>query len=363
MVTLRCDSCERTFTDGPETPWRCTCGHALDFDDWKLPTGGPPDPGCLDTRPGLWTFSAFLPIDRRVSLGEGMTPLVHAPDWDVTMKLEYVSATGSFKDRGAALSISRAVANGVETIVEDSSGNAGHAIATYAASAGIKARIFVPDEVKPEKRRAIERTGADVVQIAGTRQDVTEACLDAVETEAAWYASHAWDPAFYAGTATIAYEIALQREWTAPDAVVLPVGHGTLFLGAYRGFRNLLQAGWIDEMPRLLAGQASGYAPFVAAIHGDEAAAGANEAADGIQIAAPARFDQVLDAIAATDGDAIAVDSDAVRTELGRLHRAGFYTEPTCAVAPAALRAFRERGVLSGDGDVVVPLTGSGLKG
>lgn len=363
MVALRCGSCDRTFTAGPDVPWRCTCGHALDFDERHLPEKAPPEPGCLDTRPGLWTFSEFLPLDKGVTLGEGMTPLVPAPEWDATMKLEYVSPTGSFKDRGAALSISRAVANGVEDVVEDSSGNAGHAIATYAARAGLEARIFVPEGVKTKKRQAIARTGAEVVTVSGTRADVTSACLEAVESGSAWYASHAWDPAFYAGTATIAYEIALQRDWTAPDAVVVPVGHGTLYLGAYRGFRNLLRAGWIETMPRLFAAQAAGYAPFVESVHGERAAAGTNETADGIQIESPARFEQVLDAIDETDGDVIAVDADVVRDELKRLHQAGFYTEPTCAVAPAALDAFRDRGMLSRTDDVVVPLTGSGLKG
>jgi threonine synthase len=161
----------------------------------------------------------------------------------------------------------------------------------------------------------------------------------------------------------MAYEIALQRDWSVPDAVVCPLGHGTMFLGAYRGFRALHEAGWTDGVPRLLGAQAAGYAPVADALHPDEAATGdSNDLADGIQIRQPARREQLLDAVDATDGDAIALGSEAVETELDRLHRAGFYTEPTCAVAPAALREYRERGVLSPTDDVVVPLTGSGLK-
>jgi threonine synthase len=148
-----------------------------------------------------------------------------------------------------------------------------------------------------------------------------------------------------------------------PDAVVLPLGHGTMFLGAYRGFRALRDAGWTDGVPRLLGAQAAGYAPVVAALHGDDAAAGENDAADGIRIRDPVRFEEILRTIDATGGDAIAVDSAAVERELDALHRAGFYVEPTCAVAPAALRTYRERGVLDADADVVVGLGGSGLKG
>ncbi|WP_255151173.1 pyridoxal-phosphate dependent enzyme [Halorarius halobius] len=351
---LDCAACARTYRDR----WRCACGAPLDFADPPRPDG-PPD---VDARDGLWAFDEFLPVDREVTLGEGFTPLVDASDWDATFKLEYVFPTGSFKDRGATTTLSRAAELGVDRVVEDSSGNAGAAIATYAARAGIDATVYVPASVKQSKLRAIERAGADVERVEGTRADVTDACIDAVESGEGWYASHAWNPAFFAGTATFAMEVAAQRGWSVPDAIVTPLGHGTLFLGAYRGFRALREAGWTDRMPRLLGAQAAGYAPIVEELHGRAAAAGDNATADGIQIRDPVRKRQILDAIEATDGDAIALDAAAVESALDRLHRGGFYTEPTCAVAPAALDVYRERGVLDADADVVVPLTGSGLK-
>jgi threonine synthase len=365
---LRCADCGRTH----DHRWRCHCGGPLEFADPPRPDGPAPDPGAFDTRDGLWIFDEFLPVSREVSLGEGLTPLVDAPAWDAQFKLEYVFPTGSFKDRGATTTLSRAVTVGADRVVEDSSGNAGAAVATYAARAGLPADIYVPAAAKASKLRAIERAGATALRVEGDRQAVTDACIAAVEgdddaesaaDETVYYASHAWDPAFYAGTATMAYEIALQRDWAVPDAVVCPLGHGTMFLGAYRGFRALNEAGWTDGVPRLLGAQAAGYAPVADTLHPDEAATGdSNELADGIQIRAPARREQILDAVDASGGDAIALDAEAVETELDRLHRAGFYTEPTCAVAPAALREYRERGVLSPSDDVVVPLTGSGLK-
>ncbi|ESP87782.1 pyridoxal-phosphate dependent enzyme [Candidatus Halobonum tyrrellensis] len=356
--SLRCPDCDRTYADR----WRCECGHPLDYAETPLPDGPAPDPAAFDTRAGLWSFDGFLPEDPLATLGEGTTPLVRAEGWDASFKLEYVFPTGSFKDRGATTTVSRAAALGVDTLVEDSSGNAGAAIATYAARAGIDAEIYVPASAKASKLRAIRRAGATPVRIEGPRQATTDACVDAVEAGEGWYASHAWNPAFLAGTATFAYETALQRDWDVPDAVVLPLGHGTLFLGAYRGFSALEAAGWTDSTPRLLGAQAAGYAPVVAELRGEEAAAGDNDAADGIRIAEPVRREEILDAIAETGGDAIALDAASVERELAALHAAGFYTEPTCAVAPAALRAYRERGVLGADADVVVPLTGSGLK-
>jgi threonine synthase len=357
---LACPSCDRRYEAGAHEPWRCACGHALDFDRQVVPDGTAPDPSELDRDRGLWAFDAFLPVERRVTLGEGWTPLVDAPDWDATFKLEFLSPTGSFKDRGAATTLSRAAALGAERIVEDSSGNAGAAIATYAARAGLDAEVFVPAGVKPGKLAAIERAGAEVVRVEGSRAAVAEACQARVDDGEAWYASHAWNPAFYAGTATFALELCAQRGWSPPDAVVLPLGHGTLMLGAYRGFVALHKSGWIGSLPRLLCAQAAGHAPIADSLHGPTP--GQNELADGIQIDAPTRPDQLLDALDSTGGDAIAVGETAVRETLDDLRGGGFDVEPTSAAAPAALRAYRERGVVDPDDDVVVALTGSGLK-
>jgi threonine synthase len=356
----RCGSCGREYTESSGAPWRCECGHALDFADPPRPDH--PSPPTLDRDRGLWAFEDFLPVPRRVTLGEGWTPLVDAPGWDAAFKLDSLFPTGSFKDRGAATVVSHALALGVDRLVEDSSGNAGHAIATYAARAGLDAAIYTPADAKPAKLRAIERTGADLVRVEGDRGDVTDACRRAVVDGEGWYASHAWQPAFFAGTATVGMEIAAQRDWTVPDVVVTPVGHGTLLLGAYRGFRALREAGWTDAVPRLVGVQAAGTAPLVATRHGEDAAAGDNDAADGIQIADPAREEQILAAIESTDGDAVAVDRAATEAAGERLDRAGFSVEPTCAVGPAALSELRERGLVGPDEDVVVALTGSGLK-
>ena len=379
---LTCPDCGTRYDAGPDEPWRCACGRGLEFTERPHPNGDPLPLHSLDTSEGLWTFFEFLPIEQHVTFYEGFTPMVDAPEWDAQFKLEYVFPTGSFKDRGATTTLSRAVELGVEKVIEDSSGNAGASIATYAARAGLEADIYVPADVKQSKLMAIQRADARPVRIEGTREDVTAACLRAVEgrsngdavsagdsdaphqTGEGWYASHAWNPAFYAGTMTFAFEVAAQQGWTVPDAVVLPIGHGTLFLGAYRGFSLLNEAGIVDGMPRLLGAQAAGYAPIVAALGGDttDEDGDGTTIADGIRITEPARGTEILEAIEDTTGDVIAIGGDRIETALDRLHRNGFYVEPTCAVAPAALEQYREAGVLDDDADVVVPLTGSGLK-
>jgi threonine synthase len=140
----------------------------------------------------------------------------------------------------------------------------------------------------------------------------------------------------------------------------MPLGHGTLFLGAYRGFKALSEAGWIDTVPRLLGAQAAGYAPIASELN--TVPDSENDIADGIQIREPTRKRQLLNAIAETDGDAVAITEDEVQGELDRLHSHGFHVESTSAIAPAAVAAYRERGTLGPDADVVIPLTGHGLK-
>jgi threonine synthase len=380
---LQCPECGTGYDAGPDEPWRCECEHPLEFAERPIPGGSPPPYSRLDTSKGQWTFFECLPVSQQVTLGEGFTPLVDAPDWNAQFKLEYVMPTGSFKDRGASTVLSRAVELGVDRVIEDSSGNAGAAIATYAARAGLEADIYVPDDVRSSKLMAIQRTGARPVRVEGSREDVAQACVEAVEDGDGWYASHAWNPAFHAGMETFAFELAAQRDWEVPDALVIPVGHGTLLLGAYRGFSVLKEAGIVDGIPRLLAAQAKGYAPIAeefedARPEEDEAdelgkihietnssmheAAETNEVADAVHIENPARKRQIVDAIWATGGDAVAIPENPVELHLDELHRAGFYTEPTCALGVAALEAFRNEGVIDAGEDVVVPLTGSGLK-
>lgn len=358
MPALACPICETTYPAGPDEPWQCPNGHPLELTSRPTPTTDTPPTDDHDEN-GLWTFADLLPTTSRVTLGEGWTPLVQAPNWGISFKLEYVSPTGSFKDRGATVTISRAKDLGVDRVIEDSSGNAGAAIAMYAARAGIDAQIFVPADTPSNKRRRIEATGADVVPVEGPRSAAASACHDAVEAGAGWYASHAWRPTFYAGTATFAYELAAQRGWVAPDAVVLPIGHGTLFLGAFRGFQAMAAHDWIDTMPRLLGVQAAGTAPVVTAVRDEKAATGKNAVAGGVQIERPARFDQVCDAVAASDGDAIAVTGSETTAAQQALGETGFSVEPTAALAPAGVDTYREEGIITSDDDVVVPLTGA----
>ena len=332
----------------------------------------PPDPLTLTpaggpSAAGVWRYHGWLPQVEPVSLGEPTTPLVAldagAP---VQAKLEGSQPTGSFKDRGTAVLVAWLRASGVREIVEDSSGNAGASMAAYAARAGLRARVFVPESASPAKLGQIRAYGAEIVVVPGPRSAATDAAAAAVQATGAVYASHLWQPAFLAGTSTFAYELWEQRGGEVPDVVVLPLGGGTLLLGAHRGFARLRDAGLIDRVPRLVGVQAAACRPLVDAF--DSGAPNATpmepgpSVAEGIRIARPPRSPEILAAVRETQGSIVAVSEEAIGRALRELLARGLYVEPTSAVALAGYRLLEADRWVAPEAAVVIALTGHGLK-
>lgn len=360
MEGLVCKSCGTTYPLN-DPIWRCGCGGLLDlrfraqFDGKRI----------LGRKPTMWRYREALPIDRDdnvVSFGEGMTPMIPVDlgRGTLLLKLDQLFPTGSYKDRGAAVLISKAKELRIDRVVEDSSGNAGCAIAAYAARAGIACEILVPETTSPGKLAQILFYGARLRRIPGTREDTANAALSAAETS--YYASHSWNPFFCQGTKTFAYEVWEQLGFRVPDALLLPAGNGTLVIGSYIGFRDLRENGLADRVPRILAVQAENCAPLLAMFReGLDAvpAIGTRETiAEGVAIAAPVRGKEVVDIIRETGGEVFAVSDEEVKRALVLLGRKGLYVEPTSALAVAAFLKYPgEAG-----GEVVAPLTGHGLK-
>ncbi len=312
----------------------------------------------------VWRYGAMLPVEKRVSLGEGGTPLALAEIDGLRFhaKLEYLNPTGSYKDRGTVTLVNYLAGLGVTEVVEDSSGNAGASLAAYAAAAGIKARIFVPASAPIGKKQLIASFGAELVEIPGPRAAATEAIREAIKTTV--YASHAWNPMFITGQMTAAWEVWEQLGRRAPDAIVCAVGHGGLFLGFARGFRALLDAGLISRMPRLYAVQSAACDPLVEAwengLDHTEPTTQQATVADGIVVTQPVHGREILAVIRETGGAAFRVNDAAILAARTALNQHGLIVEPTSAVPVAAL--LRERAVIGEDNVIVVPLTGNGLK-
>ncbi len=353
-----CDSCGAAA--GP-LDWRClACGGPLHLEG--LPGF---DPAAIRQHEwSLWRYADMLPVARRFSLGEGMTPLIPIRVGGIPFlaKLEYLLPTGSYKDRGVAVMLNYLLALGVTAIVEDSSGNAGASVAAYAGGIGMRARIFVPAGAAEGKKAQIARFGAQLVEVPGPRAAVTAACEAAAQETA--YASHAWHPCFIAGEMTTAWELWEQMGGRAPDAVVCPVGQGGLLLGLVEGFRALLAAGVIERLPHFYAVQSAACDPIVRAwertIDVPAPVEGGSTIADGIRITAPVRGRAILAALRASGGAALRVDDFAIRAAQQTLAARGLFVEPTSAVPVAALPAVLDH--IGGEAEIVIPLTGSGLK-
>jgi len=326
--------------------------------------------GDLSGRPmSLWRYREALGMEdpsEIVTLGEGFTPLARATlgGFPVMLKLDFLCPTGSYKDRGSSVMISKLKSWGVSEILEDSSGNAGASIAAYAALAGIRANIYIPESASAGKAAQISMYGARLIKVAGTRADTARAAWNAASE--IFYASHNWSPYFLAGMKTAAYEIAEQSSWDPPDWIVSPVGGGGLVAGLYLGFSDLLKAGMIRSMPRLAAVQSANCDPIFRAWSGGLSDVPATEpkptAAEGIAVAQPVRGKTILHAIRDSNGVVRTVADDSIWDAVEALGRRGVYVEPTAAAAPAALHAMRKEGLISPTDRVVVVLTGSGLK-
>ncbi|MCG9130531.1 threonine synthase [Candidatus Poribacteria bacterium] len=318
----------------------------------------------------LWRYREALPINADtdiVTLGEGMTPLVPI-DVDTPehfVKLDYLCPTGSYKDRGAAVLLTHLKALGVEEIVEDSSGNAGAAIAAYSARAGIHCTIYCPESTSQGKLKQISAYGAELKLVPGNRMATTEAVKLAAETTC--YASHNWHPFFLEGTKTLAYEIVEQLGWRAPTHVICPVGFGSIYLGLFIGFRELQAHGIIVNMPRLLGVQPNVCCPIYNAYVNKAVSVSrmpqANKTlAEGITAELPIRGHMILEAISATNGAFITVDDTDIKTGLTMLAAKGIYVEPTSAVVVKAYQKFLQAGIVTLGDQVVSILTGIGLK-
>ena len=356
-MEIVCINCGRPYPD-KGAPYQCLkCGGL--FDDIELAAFGKTDL----RQPGIWRYSSsFGQQLTPVSLGEGNTPLlpVKAFGREVYFKCEYANPSGSFKDRGTATLVSFLFSRGVTEAIEDSSGNAGASFAAYAARAGIKARVYVPESASGPKRKQIEMYGAELVAGPGPRSKTAEAVRKAAD-DGMVYASHAYLPFNLPGYATCAYEI-VEQLGKAPGAVVVPSGQGGLLLGMGRGFQSLVRAGKIQKMPVVIGVQASACAPlaayFVMGVNGLNFITEGETVAEGVRVRSPLRVESVVKIVGESGGRFAAIDEAFILPGRDAMAHLGFYVEPTSALVWEALHE-----TISELSDPVVAiLTGSGYK-
>ena len=327
---------------------------------------------------GLWRWRELLPVrDRQfvTYLGEGSTPLQRAPRIgtalgveDLLVKRESLNPTGSFKARGMAVAVSRAVELGAKHLVAPSAGNAGGALAAYAAAAGVPATVVMPADAPPANVVEVLVTGADLILLDGLISDCGRLARLIAEAGGAFDLSTLKEPYRVEGKKTMGLEIAEQLEWRLPEAIVYPTGGGTGIVGMAKAFDELEAMGFIGhERPRFYCIQAEGCAPIVRAFREGKRFAepwqhAATEAA-GLRVPSAVGDFLILDAIKSSRGAAIAVPDHEMFAMQKRLGELGLgYASLETAAAAAGLHALVESWSISRSGSVVLFDTGAGFK-
>ena len=309
-----------------------------------------------------------LPKFDSYNLGEGNTPTIDVskkfPEiLSANLKLEYFSPTGSFKDRGTSVLIKQAYINGVREFAEDSSGNAGASMSAYAANIGMKAHIFTPTSTPENKKNQIKIFGSEIHLIDGPRENSTIEVKKFTKSTGINYLSHNYNPFFIEGMKSFGYEIFNEFNTEVTD-IVIPVGNGSLLIGAIKAYEELIQLKIISNMPKIHCVQVENFSPIVKKFNNlkwnfDKSA---NTLAGGIAVTNPPRINQVIDALKISKGKALEVSEENVLNWHRKLATWGILSEITCAAALSGTEKLIESGILNKNSNVLIPITGSGLK-
>lgn len=361
------------------SPGVCTCEAPLLVDyDWDAIKT------CTDKQklraevPTIWRYKEFLPVrmpESIISMGEGMTPLVEIKQLgqqidlhNMYLKDESLMPTGSFKARGASVGVSMAKELGATTIAMPTNGNAGSAWAAYGARAGLRVVLVMSDKAPEIYQKEMHTFGASVFQVPGLITDAGKIVAQSIE-------EHGWlnvatfkEPFRIEGKKTLGLEIAEQYNWEAPDTIIVPCGGGLGIIGIYKAFTELQKIGWIgDKLPRLVGVQSTGCAPIVRAFEQGkpdvEYWENAETCAFGINAPRPLGAFLTLDAIAKSNGTAIAVTDEEMllaQQALGKYE--GLFVCPEGAATFAAAQKLRQQGWLDKHERIVLINSCTGLK-
>ncbi|MDQ6828485.1 MAG: threonine synthase [Gemmatimonadota bacterium] len=371
---MECSACGHTEQGTVRASVCPDCGQPYLVRYESLPT----DKRALRPRWDQWRYAAMLPLldgEEPVSLGEGATPLLELRDLAervgvkrLWVKDEALNPTASFKARGMSAAVTRAKALKVPGFVVPTAGNAGAALAAYAAAAHIPCRVFAPETTPKNILDTIRSLGADLVTLPGHIGDSGRAAREFAAESGYFDVSTLREPYRIEGKKTMGLELAEQLGWHVPDVIVYPTGGGTGLIGMWKAFAELKRMGWLDEyerLPRMVTAQATGCAPIVRAFdaHADRATPWEHPSthAAGLRVPGPLGDRLILKAIYESKGDAFAIDEDTIRAATAELSAAsGADVAPEGGCALAVCVALRKLGRITAEEEVVLYNTGSG---
>jgi threonine synthase len=323
----------------------------------------------------IWRYAALLPVEapQEARLAPGFTPLVPAARLadelglrELWLKLDTANPTHSFKDRVVAVAAQKARELGLETLACSSTGNLANAVAARASAEGMESAVFCPANLEPEKLVATAVFGATIYAVQGSYDDCSRLTVE-LSFELPWAFVNVGLRSYYAeGSKTVAFEVAEQLGWDAPDAVVAPIASGSLYSKIAEGFDQLRRVGLVDaSIPRMFGAQAQGCSPVAAAFASDEKVVPIRPrtVARSLAIGNPADGDKAVATARSTEGAVYAVGEEEIGPNMATLAaHTGVFGETAAGVSLGALREAVERGELGREDRVVLVVTGDGLK-
>jgi len=319
--------------------------------------------------PSMWRYAEVMPEAEPVSLGEGFTPMLPSRENpNVYIKEEGLNPTGSFKARGMSAAVTMAKAYGLKKLAAPSAGNAGSALAAYAAAAGIEAHIFMPKDVPLANRVECESYGAKVTLVDGLIGDCARMVVERKGAEGWFDVSTLKEPFRVEGKKTMGYEVAEQLGWRVPQGIIYPTGGGVGLIGMWKAFEEMQELGWIGaERPQMISVQSTGCAPIAKAWDENRPVsdvwANAETIAAGLRVPKAYGDYLILDILKKSGGAALSVTDEEIMDALRNWARMeGIFAAPEGAAALAAYRKLRTSGFFTADDTVVLFNTGSGLK-
>jgi threonine synthase len=318
----------------------------------------------------MWRYAAVLPDAEPVTLGEGFTPMLPSRKHpNLLIKDDGLNPTGSFKARGMSAALTMARHYGLTKLAAPSAGNAGGALAAYAAAAALEAYVFMPKDVPIANRLEVEASGAHLTLVDGLISDCGRMVAERKGQEGWFDVSTLKEPFRVEGKKTMGYEVAEQLGWKLPDAILYPTGGGVGLIGMWKAFEEMEELRWIEpgKRPKMICVQADGCAPIPKALHEGKAASemwqGAHTLAAGLRVPKAYGDFIILDIVRQSGGTALAVSDDEIMDGVKEMASAeGIFAAPEGGAALAAYRQLLESGFLASSDRVVLFNTGSGYK-
>jgi threonine synthase len=328
---------------------------------------------------GMWRWRELLPVhesENMINLGEGDTPLLHLTNLGnelglsrLFVKDESLNPTGSFKARGLAAAVSKAKELGVSKVIIPTAGNAGGAMAAYAARGGLKAHIYMPKDTPTANIEESRIAGATVILIDGLISEAAGMAGEKARAEGWFDVSTFKEPYRTEGKKIMGYELAEFFDWDLPDVIIYPTGGGTGLVGMWKAFKEMEAMGWLEgvRFPRMVAVQADGCAPVVKAFQENASFCdfwtGAHTVASGLRVPKSFADQLILHDIRESHGNAVAVSDEAILGAQKHLaYKEGIFAAPEGAATLAGLQKLMEEKWISPDERIVLFNTGTGLK-